>query len=219
VASAFWVTNIFISSFLFFSFLLGSRFSETFHNAIVDNLGVKNVADLVYVYQDEELMNEVSALCKRLEFLKFKQIKEFTKLLNTGKYHHILPSVSFFFFLFSTVDLLKKQKELEEWCENNKLNNVYDLLLKNNLNDLSSVIAASQAHSPQLDAVFSQLKPIPLKKLKQCIQELESGGTGATASKPTVTSTITKDEKGKRVNETAINTTISLSVDDTSFDG
>jgi hypothetical protein len=198
------------------------RFSETFHNAVVDNLGVKNVADLVYVYQDDELMSEVSSLCKRLEFLKFKQIKEFTKLLNTGRYCHILPfNFDFFPFvhqLHRCSDLVKKQKELEEWCENNKLNNVYDLLLKNNLNDLSSVIVASQAHSPQLDAVFSQLKPIPLKKFKQCIQELESGGS-ATASKPLASSTATRDEKAKRMNETAINTTISLSVDDTSFEG
>jgi hypothetical protein len=42
------------------------------------------VTDLVYVYEDAELLKEIESCTKRLEYLKFKQVKDFTKELNPG---------------------------------------------------------------------------------------------------------------------------------------
>jgi hypothetical protein len=91
-----------------------------------------------------------------------------------------------------------------------------DLFTQNQIQDLSQLSTAFNSSAPNLELVYHQLKPIPMRKLKQCLQELSSSSSiskeRASVSKEIVTGT-------KSLQEIAINTIISLDVEDISFEG
>jgi hypothetical protein len=56
-------------------------FSEAFKNYLRNELGVNNMGDLSFVYEDATLMKEIEEHTRRLDYVKFVKVKEMTSCL------------------------------------------------------------------------------------------------------------------------------------------
>lgn len=143
--------------------------------------------DLAIIFRDKELMKEVEKSCKKLEFVKFKQSKDFTRAyLNKsssgsgsgsgkGSAAAVSPSLLQESFIANHhPELLHRQKELIHWMEDKKLN--------------SSLLSSPPHHH--------HLPTPPVKGAERSLKITEDVG-----SDDGILLTDSDDEDGKRVYE------------------
>jgi hypothetical protein len=125
------------------------------------------------------------------------------------------------------LELSKKRKEFEEWFEKTKLGQaLMETFEIHEIHDLPALVVAYQNNTADIEAVYQTLKPIPLRKVKQCIQELENYLMAKKELPSAPANTAETDYSPPKTNfvklplrDSSVNTTISLSVYDKSFEG
>jgi late competence protein required for DNA uptake (superfamily II DNA/RNA helicase) len=146
-------------------------FSENLKTVLVDNLGVLNLKDVYFVLTDDSLMAEVEKSCKRLEFIKFKQTKEWTKSfqnVDSGALEPKLVHSKSAERRYDHPELVRRRQELNDWIESNKLaTNLLEILNFQEIYDLPNLLFLPHE---LVEAISTALKPIPGRKFKQALQ-------------------------------------------------
>lgn len=147
------------------SIFLDFRFSEAFVKLLKEDVGVSFLEDIFFIYTDEDLLKIVEGSARRLEFVKFKQLKDFTRIFiktettvkngsNGGPILH--PKA------------VKRQEQLKEWIATNKLQDTISEALANEGIDCLEVLFFTP--ESELEPVLSSLKPIPARKFRSVLQ-------------------------------------------------
>lgn len=153
---------------------------------IEEELGVNDLKDLFFIFNEEELLKEVEKSIKKLEFLKFKQSKEFTRAFlppsntsgkgqetskasssssSNGNFDNIQEFINYH------PELLRRKNDLLYWIEENKLSsNLYEILSSSPfmIVDLPNLLFIS---NESIEQIITILKPIPGKKFKSALEK------------------------------------------------
>lgn len=145
------------------------NFSDQFIEYVTNDLAVNHIRDLNLVYEDKELLAELERHTKRLEFVKFKKLREVTVILNEKEGEPLVKK--------STVNDAR-HKELLEWVSKNELpSNLITMLENNEIFDLANLLFPSNSSNGTSDSVIesisSQLDVFASIKFRQAIQELK----------------------------------------------
>ncbi len=157
------------------------RFSEAFLKLLKEDIGVSFLEDIFFIYADEELLKIVEGSARRLEFVKFQQLKNFTRIFvktettvkNGSNGEPILHPKA-----------LKRQEQLKEWIATNKLQDtIYDALANEGIDCLEVLFFTPES---ELEPVLNSLKPIPARKFRSVLQSYKDSITNTFTSTTTV---------------------------------